>query len=374
MIAGLHVVKVKPRGKPLRWYVYAWRGGPQIGVFEQPTKPSLSPEQVAAVAAAQEEARRSEQPSNHVAGVISRFRKSPFWSELAPSTRKTWGAGLDQIEKQWKDVPLAVLANPRARPKIVTWHRTLSKGNARGADIAKDMLRRLFDWAIDEGLVTHNPAEKIRNLYRPTDRASIIWLPEDMEAINAVADQPLRDALALAAMTGLRRADLVALRWDEVSDMAIQRIASKRSRGKRFRVTIPRLPKLDALLNELRTRPRLEGVETVLVNSRGKSWTGDGLASSFYDARAKANGGAGIWHVERDPTTGEDVRTAKRLHDLRGTFATRLMTEAAKPLTDRDIANVMGWSEQQVGEIRKHYVDDKAIVVALTRRLGQGVL
>ena len=95
---------------------------------------------------------------------------------------------------------------------------------------------------------------------------------------------------------------------------------------------------------------------------------------TFYDARAKANGGAGIWHVERDPTTGEDVRTAKRLHDLRGTFATRLMTEAAKPLTDRDIANVMGWSEQQVGEIRKHYVDDKAIVVALTRRLGQGVL
>ncbi|MGD9664691.1 MAG: tyrosine-type recombinase/integrase, partial [Novosphingobium sp.] len=296
------------------------------------------------------------------------------WNELAPSTRKTWGAGLDQIEKQWKDVPLAVLADPRARPKIVTWHRALSKGNARGADIAKDMLRRLFDWAIDEGLTTHNPAEKMKNLYRPSDRASIIWLPEDMDALNAVADQPLRDAIALAAMTGLRRADLVALLWDEVGDLAIQRIASKRSRGKRFRVTIPRLPQLNAILEELRNRPRAAGVETVLVNSRGKSWTGDGLASSFYDARAKANDGAGIWHVERDPSTGEDVRTAKRLHDLRGTFATRLMTQSGSPLTDREVADVMGWSEQQVGEIRKHYVDDKAIVVALTRRLGQGVL
>jgi hypothetical protein len=55
-------------------------------------------------------------------------------------------------------------------------------------------------------------------------------------------------------------------------------------------------------------------------------------------------------------------------------FALHLMTQSASPLADRGIADVMGWSEQQVGEIRKHYVDAKAIVVALTRRLGQGVL
>ncbi|MGN6270274.1 MAG: tyrosine-type recombinase/integrase [Sphingomonas sp.] len=374
MISGLHVVKSVRPGKPIRWYIYAWRGGPKIRVVEQPTRPRLTPEDVAAVAAAQAEAHKTEQPASHIAGVIGQFRRSKFWNELAPNTRKTWGVGLDRIEKQWKDVPIAALADPRARPKIIKWHRALAEGNARGADIAKDMLRRLFDWAIDEGLATHNPAEKMQNLYRRVDRASVIWLPEDLEAIYAVASQPLRDAMSLGSMTALRRDDLVSLRWDEVGDLAIQRIAAKRSRGKRYRVTIPRLPHLNALLDELRTRPRETGVETVLVNSYGKSWTGDGLASSFYGARAKANGGNGICYVERDPSTGKEQRIPKRLHDLRGTFATHLMTQLKSPLTDREIADVMGWSEQQVGDIRKRYVDDKAIVVALTRRLGQGTL
>lgn len=112
----------------------------------------------------------------------------------------------------------------------------------------------------------------------------------------------------------------------------------------------------------------------MLVNSHGKSWTGDGLASSFHDARAKANDGQGIWHVERDPLTGDETRIAKRLHDLRGTFATKLMTAPGKPLTDRDVASAMGWSEQQVSEIRKRYVDDRAIVVAMANRLRRAGL
>lgn len=153
---------------------------------------------------------------------------------------------------------------------------------------------------------------------------------------------------------------------------AITRITAKRSRGKRYRVNLPRLPELDALLTELKTRPRREGVETVLVNMHGKSWspTGDGLNSSFDDARAKANGGKGIFHLEIDPVTGEETKLAKRLHDMRGSFATRLMTHPTARLTDREIADLMGWSEAQVSEIRRRYVDDSAIVVALGRRLA----
>lgn len=372
MIAGLHVVKSERPGKPVRWYIYAWRGGPQIRVAEQPTRPRLTPEDVAAVAAAQAEARKDVKPSNNIAGVISRYRKSKFWTELAPNTRKTWGVALDRIEAQWKDVPIAVLADPRARARIVEWHEALAERNARGADIAKDVLGKLFDWAINRGLINNNSAHNMTNLYRATNRAEVIWLPEDLQAINEVAEQPLRDAIALATMTGLRLADLVALRWDEVGDQSIQRIAAKKSRGKRFRVIIPIFPKLRILLDELRQRERQADVRTVLVSSYGTSWSEGGLGSSFYSARKRANGGSGIWHVEMDPKTAEPTKIAKRLHDLRGTYATRLMTQMRSPPTDREIANLMGWSEAQVGDIRKRYVDDKAIVVALARRLGAG--
>ena len=374
MIAGLHVVRCARRGKPLRWYVYAFRGGPQIRVVEQATRPRLTPADVEAVAKAHADLKAEAKPGNTVAAAVAEFRRSRFWNSLAATTRKTWGIALARIETKWPDVPMLVLTDIHARPKIVKWHEEIAKTNPRAADISTMVLAKLFDWAVDQGLATHNPANKISKAYQRTDRAAVVWLEADLEAINAVSELALRDALALAAMTGLRRADLVGLRWDEVGDLSIRRVAEKRSRGKRFVVTLPRLPQLDALLNELKTRPRKEGVETVLVNSRGQSWTGDGLGTSFHDARSRANDGQGIWHVERDPKTGREERIAKRLHDLRGTFATKLMTHPKRPLTDRDIASMMGWSEQQVGEIRKRYVDDRAIVVALAKRLRRGGL
>lgn len=374
VIEGLHIVRSARRGRPTRWYIYAWRGGPQIRSVVQPDRPSLTRTDIAAIAKALEARVEEQKPGNTVAASVAAFRRTKYWASLTANTRKTWGVALDQIETKWAKVPMPVLADAKARSKIVAWQKEIGKTNARGADIAVMVLSTFFDWARNEGIVYNNPAVKIAPLYQRTDRAAVIWTDADLAAINEVAEQPLRDALALAVLTGLRRADLVALRWEEVGEDAIERTAAKRSRRKRFQVTIPRLAQLDGLLEELRTRPRLAGVDTVLVNSRGKSWTGEGLASSFHDARAKANGGQGIWYVGRDPETGEEQKIAKRLHDLRGTFATKLMTAPGEPLTDRDVASIMGWSEAQVGEIRKRYVDGKAMIVAMAQRLRKAGL
>ena len=43
-------------------------------------------------------------------------------------------------------------------------------------------------------------------------------------------------------------------------------------------------------------------------------------------------------------------------------------------LRDKEIGNLMGWSPEQVAEIRAHYVDDAAIVVALGERLAQAAV
>ncbi|WP_017666360.1 hypothetical protein [Porphyrobacter sp. AAP82] len=49
----------------------------------------------------------------------------------------------------------------------------------------------------------HNPAIGIPTIDRPEGRAAVIWLPEDLEAIKAVADQPLRDAIIAHANANL---------------------------------------------------------------------------------------------------------------------------------------------------------------------------
>ena len=41
-------------------------------------------------------------------------------------------------------------------------------------------------------------------------------------------------------------------------------------------------------------------------------------------------------------------------------------------LTDDQIASVMGWSPQKVAAIRKRYVDEAAIIVAIATRIAAG--
>jgi integrase len=156
------------------------------------------------------------------------------------------------------------------------------------------------------------------------------------------------DGLRLAAVTGLRREDLVTLTWSQVGEFAIVKKALKISRRKRKRVVIPQTPQLEAMLAELRTRPRREGVDTVLVTNHGKPWTANGFGVGFSAIKNEA----GIVHVDEEGSS-----TPKHLHDVRGTFCTMLLTEW--DLTDEEAAEIMGWSATRVARIRKVYVDHK---------------
>lgn len=367
MIRGLHFVRaIRPGGIP-RWYVYAWRGGPLVLKRDSLKKPWLSVRELKLVQAALD-TKRSVDPTLFVA-LIRQWRScdpsrpsSPEWTALAASTKRTWGAALDVIEEKWGGVPLEVWSDPRMTGKVVEWRDSRS-ATPRAADIGVTVLRALLEFGRLRGIVSINVASNIPSLYRNGQRAAIIWTDEDIERFAAVANKRKRvhvlDGLRLAALTGLRREDLVTLTWDEVGEFAISKLAHKRSKGKRRRATMPRIPALDALLEELKDRSRKVGVNTVLVNSHGEPWSGDGFGGSFNRLRDEAK----IFH--EDEESGEPV--AKHLHDVRGTFCTKLLTTAN--LTDAQVAEIMGWSVDKVANIRRTYVDQAQVVIALGKRL-----
>ena len=364
---GVHFVRYRrPNGRS-RWYVYAWRGGPVIGHFDCERKPSLSPREWKLVIKALEE-RRGVDPTT-LMSLIREWRSgdadrpsSPEWTALAPGTKRTWGSALDLIEKKWGSLPLEVFNDPRMAGKIVAW-RDSRAATPRAADIGITVLRSLLEFGRLRGRLAINVASNIPTLYRNGQRAAIVWTADDMDRFAAVAKERdkihVLDGLRLAALTGLRREDLVTLTWAEVGEHAIEKIALKRSKGKRRRVTMPRIPALDALLEELGTRFRKESVNTVLVNSFGDPWSGDGFGGSFNRVRDEA----GIEFVDEE--TGE--RKRKHLHDVRGTFCTRLLTET--DLSDREIADIMGWSPDKVASIRRVYVDQSSVVRAIGARI-----
>lgn len=224
------------------------------------------------------------------------------------------------------------------------------------------VLRALLKWARLNGFIALNVATDIPQIAGSSDREDIIWTEEDMQRFAEKAieleREHLIDGLWLAALTGLRRADLVSLTFDHVGEFAVSKVALKKSRGKRRKATIPMTEQLAEFLAEMRTRQRADGVNTVLVNSFGRPWSGDGFGGSFNRIRDAAR----IVHKDADGTEKE-----KHLHDVRGTFCTFLITECE--LTDEEAGEIMAWSPKRVGNIRRVYVDGARVVVAIGERI-----
>ena len=313
----------------------------------------------------------SSQSCATIADLISLWRSddpnacSHEWRELAPTTQRTWGNGLKRVREKWGSRALSDFDEPRIKAEIVKWRDSRS-ARPRSADIGVVVLQALLRFGQLRGLVGQNPADKIPSLYRGGDRAEIIWTDEDLDTMahrgRLLGLDHAVDGLRLAALTGLRRDDLVSLTWDHVGEFAICKKARKSCRRKRRYVSIPRLPELDNLLQELRARARQPGVENVIVNRNGLPWHPDTLTRQIAIVRDTLK----ILHV--DPESG--AARKKHLHDARGTFATRLMLSAK--LSDEEIGDIMGWSPTDVARIRRVYVDHSSAMIAIGRRIREG--
>jgi hypothetical protein len=361
MTPGVHFVRITTRAGSARWYIYAWRGGPRVATVDGGGKPRLSRELAARIAQLRAEA--ADRGAETIRGLIRDWRRSPEWQRLADNTRATWSTPLARIEDRWGETPLDLWNDPRMVGKVVAWRDSM-RDRPRAADIGVTVLSRLLEWGRLRARVRVNVAAGVPGLYRGQNRAAIVWTDADLDAFCRSAlmlDRPLlTDALFLAAWSGLRLADLAALTFAEVGEHAIVRTALKKSRGRRRRAVVPVLPQLALLLEDLRGRPRHAGVETVLVNSFGRPWSAESLGKRFAEVRDHA----GI-REPADPREGAPER-AKHLHDLRGTFVTALCRAG---LTDDEISNIVAWSPANVAAIRKTYVDDAQVVVALSRRI-----
>ncbi len=343
-IKGLAYVSKKRTGKPTLWYVYAYRGGPLILSTVGGSRPSLTPAAVAAYHEAMRETRAA--PSDTLAALCAEWRASREWAAFADDTKRQWGYRLSAIQEAFGTVPLAVFEDRQMRRDILSWRDAMGD-HPRKADYHVQVLRGLLKYGVVHGRVALNLADGIPSLYRGGNRAAIIWTPIERWVMGFGLSQQTSDAFRLACLTGFRRAELAGCPMHAVGDHAIVWATQKSARENV--VTVPMIEPLRELVAELRTRHREPGVASILVNSRGRQWTPDGLDSSFGDERDR-------------------IGFDKHLHDCRGTYATELM-EAG--LTDVQIAGILGWSTARVADIRRLYVDQERTVVAIGEAISR---
>jgi integrase len=288
----------------------------------------------------------------HFTDLLDTYLASPEWGNLAPRTRQVWRHIVERIRARWGTTPAALWSEPKQLRDVIAWRNAFSH-QPRTADHQITVLHHVLNWARLHGEVSLNIAANIPRIYKNGMRAEIIWHDEEIARFCAAAPIQIADGMRLAVLTGLRRADLVGLTWSEIEPLKIKRVTEK-SRRRRKRAIIPMTPGLRELLDELAIRSRQPDVETVLVNSRGQSWSADGFSHGFNEVRDALD----IRHIDG---------RKKHLHDVRGTYATRLVLLG---LSDQEIGDILGWSAQQVSEVRKLYVEDDAAVQAIGARLA----
>jgi integrase len=348
MLPGAHRVVIRKSGRVrIYWRTGRERGAVTFGSFSAATEAEACAAELAAAADLAKRYAEYVRPSTapgYVAKLIEEYIASPDFNRLAATTKRVWRGHLDGIKDQFGAVTLEGIQKEGARGAIYEWRDTMAD-KPRTANIRLTVLSRVFSWGVDHEKLRRNPAQGVTRLDEGPGRADIIWHDDELALLLRHCPAPVARAVRIAALTGLRKADVIGLTWGDV-DFArgvIDRATLKS--GRRQRAVIPILPELRAVLDEC-PRAALQ----VVTNRHGRPWrSADSFDSSFRPAL---------------DSSGVD----KHFHDLRGTAATRFF---AAGLSVSEVARIMGWREAEAERIADRYMDRRSVVESIAARLQQ---
>ena len=205
------------------------------------------------------------------------------------------------------------------------------------------LLKHMFNLGIQWEYTLDNPTRGVK-LLREDNIVERILSPEEEERLLAEAHADLKPVLTTAVNTGMRLGELLALTWAEV-DLTQRLITVRHTKNGRLR----RLPINDGLLEALKAlHGKSSKAEYVFRSPRNGN-----RRSSVRTAFEAANRRAGISKL--------------RFHDLRHTFATRLVAAGVDIVTvkelmgHRDISMTMRYAhsapERSLDAVRRleHY-------------------
>lgn len=306
-----------------------------------------------------------------IAGLLDAWERSAEFEGKSQSTKQNRSLIIATI----KTTPLgkaaaSILKQAGATGVITKWRdNEAAKRGMRAADQRIEILNAALNWHVRQGNIARNPAAGIADVYLG-DRSDLIWEAEHVATFRAyvkaeidriwLAHKPNRwryrqiaklanayDTLTLALNTGMRRADLAALSWIHIQDGAIIYTPQKgrnraRTAKKAARTTV--LPILPEAARVLARRREAMGGPRILGQYTPHS----------------------LGHLVADICKLEAVGIDRHLHDAKGTFVTRLVTET--DLTDQEIAGLVDWSVANVQSIKHKYVSGAAVSQALLKR------
>ena len=164
---------------------------------------------------------------------------------ITPKTAERYRQLADQQE-----IPhLGAVARQKRRPaQVKDWHATLlARGGKDGRPLgartvghAHRVLHRALARAVEAEIVSRNVASAIRPPKVEYKEMEILDAAQMADVLVKIADHTLHPVAALALATGLRRGELLALRWGDVdldgATLRVERSLEETSAGLRFKM------------------------------------------------------------------------------------------------------------------------------------------
>lgn len=260
------------------------------------------------------------------------------------------------------------------RPDVAAWLDGLAAGGIlarRSIQILRTVLRAALADAVDEGLLRRSPANRValpKDVVKAgLEREQPAWSEEEIGRFLAVADGHRWAAgFRLSVLYGLRRSEVLALRWDDIDlDVGTVRVDEGliEVRGKpvwtegksaRSRRTIP----IDAV-----SRRRLRAHRVAQLEQRAKA-----LVWEQSDLLFTTQTGAIVQARNFDRVLERLVRDAEvpRLtsHGLRHTAATHMVRHANDLGQLRAIADILGHSPEMLMRVYAHTLPESLRAVS----------
>ena len=149
--------------------------------------------------------------------LIRFYVKSAKWTKLAPRTQDDYRKILDYI-----DAKFGALPPEKMQRKDVIRARDTNAKTVRFANYVVQILRILFEYSIDLGWRSDNPAKGV-SAVASEGEAREPWPAHLIAAYRATAPLGSRERIIfeLGVGTGQRPGDLVKMRWDDLTDGGI---------------------------------------------------------------------------------------------------------------------------------------------------------
>jgi integrase len=198
-----------------------------------------------------------------------------------------------------------------------------------------ELLSKIFNMAIRDGLAEINPCEKVQKLREDNQRVRYL-LPDEEERLMAALTGPrtyLKPIVLLAIHTGMRRGEILNLKWANVDFSREVIHVVKTKNGKDRFVPMNEVVRTELLL----LQEKRNGSDVVFVSMRT-----NGVLKEIKKGFAAARREAGIENLT--------------FHDLRHTTGTRLADSGVDAFT---IAEILGHQDLRMTKRYTHATDER---------------